>query len=53
MIESGLRDRRKTLLQQIADLDDRHEDGQLEDEDYRALREALIAEIVDLSDSDA
>lgn len=42
---------RGTLLKQIADLDDRHEAGELSESDYNARREALMAEVVLLTRS--
>jgi hypothetical protein len=45
---SDMLNRRQVLLRQIADLDDRHEDGEIGEQDYRARREALLAEVVDL-----
>jgi hypothetical protein len=45
---SDLPNRRQVFLRQIADLDDRHEDGEIGEQDYRARRGALMAEVVDL-----
>ena len=46
---SGLQMRRQALLAQIADLDDRHAGGEVSEEDYKARREALKAEVVRLT----
>jgi hypothetical protein len=45
----GLRDRRNALVHQIADMDDRYEQGRLAEEDYQARRNAFKAELVDMS----
>ena len=42
--------RRTILLEQIADLDDRYENGDLSEPDYKNRRNALKAEVIDLSD---
>ena len=47
---SSSQERRQALLRHIADLDDRHEDGAIGDQDYRARREALMAEVIDLEE---
>jgi len=41
-------DRRTMMLEQIASLDERFENGELAKEDYNARRDALKAEVVDL-----
>jgi hypothetical protein len=41
-------DRRTMMLEQIANLDERFENGELSEKDYQARRDALKAEIVDL-----
>jgi hypothetical protein len=43
--------RRAALLEQIADLDDRLESGAIERKSYEARRDALKAEVVDLTQS--
>ena len=43
--------RRTILLEQIADLDERYESGNLSEPDYKNRRNALKAEVIDLSDS--
>ena len=43
--------RRTILLEQIADLDERYENGNLSEPDYKNRRNALKAEVIDLSDS--
>lgn len=43
--------RRTILLEQIADLDERYESGKLSEDDYKNRRNALKAEVIDLSDS--
>ena len=43
--------RRTILLEQIADLDERYESGELSEDDYKNRRNALKAEVIDLSDS--
>ena len=43
--------RRTILLEQIADLDERYENGELSEPDYKNRRNALKAEVIDLSDS--
>ena len=43
--------RRTILLEQIADLDERYESGNLSEDDYKNRRNALKAEVIDLSDS--
>ena len=43
--------RRTILLEQIADLDERYESGNLSETDYKNRRNALKAEVIDLSDS--
>ena len=43
--------RRTILLEQIADLDERYESGKLSEPDYKNRRNALKAEVIDLSDS--
>jgi len=43
--------RRTILLEQIADLDERYENGNLSEDDYKNRRNALKAEVIDLSDS--
>ena len=44
-----LRARRNALVHQIADMDDRYEQGRLSEEDYQARRNAFKAELVDMS----
>ena len=41
--------RRTILLEQIADLDERYESGNLSEDDYKNRRNALKAEVIDLS----
>ncbi len=41
--------RRTVLLEQIADLDERYESGKLSEDDYKNRRNALKAEVIDLS----
>ena len=41
--------RRTILLEQIADLDERYENGELSEPDYKNRRNALKAEVIDLS----
>lgn len=41
--------RRTILLEQIADLDERYESGKLSEDDYKNRRNALKAEVIDLS----
>lgn len=41
--------RRTILLEQIADLDERYENGKLSEDDYKNRRNALKAEVIDLS----
>ena len=41
--------RRTILLEQIADLDERYENGKLSEADYENRRNALKAEVIDLS----
>lgn len=41
--------RRTILLEQIADLDERYESGKLTEDDYKNRRNALKAEVIDLS----
>lgn len=44
-----LRARRTALMHQIADLDDRYEKGRLPEEEYRTRRNALKAELVEMT----
>ena len=44
--------RRTILLEQIADLDERYESGKLSEDDYKNRRNALKAEVIDLSTSE-
>ena len=44
-----LRSRRNALVHQIADMDDRYEEGRLSEEDYRARRDAFKAELVEMT----
>lgn len=44
-----LRARRTALMHQIADLDDRYEQGRLPEEEYRTRRNAFKAELVDMT----
>ena len=44
--------RRTVLLEQIADLDERYESGKLSEDDYKNRRNALKAEVIDLSTSE-
>jgi len=46
-------DRRRVLLEQIASLDDRYENDELSESDYKTRREALKAEVIDIDKEQA
>ena len=48
-VESNLELRRQVLMQSVADLDDRLDEGRIEKEDYERRRTALKAEILELT----
>jgi len=47
--DGSIRSRRKTLMAQIADLDDRFAEGEVAEADYQAQRATLMAEVVTLT----